>query len=144
SSGGSANTRDPVENVFIEDPEPGIWSFSVIASEINQDAHRETVTQDADFALVVSGVEPNDVALQLPFEERWPSTTIDTEKWSQVGPGAGVYALAPNPPSAPNVLLLTNSAQIATARIDAPVELMSTTPVQVEYWTQHRGVEAGK
>jgi serine protease AprX len=54
--GGSANSIDTVENVFIPNPEPGIWTVSVIASEINQDARIESPAVDADYALVVSGV----------------------------------------------------------------------------------------
>jgi hypothetical protein len=55
SPGGSANTIDTVENVFIQNPEAGIWSVEVIASEINEDSHVETPEVDADFALIVSG-----------------------------------------------------------------------------------------
>ncbi len=54
--GGSANSIDTAENVFIEAPEPGIWTVSVIASEINQDARLESPAVDADYALVVSGI----------------------------------------------------------------------------------------
>lgn len=54
-AGGSADTIDTVENVFIQNPEPGIWTVEVIASEINEDGHVETPELDADFALVVSG-----------------------------------------------------------------------------------------
>lgn len=54
--GGSANTRDTVENVFVADPAPGAWLVEVIASEINADGHVETPAVDADFALVISGV----------------------------------------------------------------------------------------
>jgi len=54
-AGGSANTIDTVENVFIENPEEGMWLVEVIASEINQDGHVESPEMDADFALVVSG-----------------------------------------------------------------------------------------
>ncbi|MGI9014881.1 MAG: S8 family serine peptidase [Phycisphaerales bacterium] len=54
--GGSANVIDTVENVFIENPTPGIWTVEVLASEVNEDAHLETQVIDADFALVVSGV----------------------------------------------------------------------------------------
>ncbi len=53
--GGSPNTVDTVENVFVQDPEPGVWSVEVIASEINEDGHPETPELDADFALVVTG-----------------------------------------------------------------------------------------
>ena len=53
--GGVANTIDTVENVFVENPEDGLWIVEIIASEINQDGHVETPELDADFALVVSG-----------------------------------------------------------------------------------------
>jgi hypothetical protein len=55
-AGGQWNTVDTVENVFIEDPESGVWQVKVIAFEINQDGHVETPAVDADFALVVSGI----------------------------------------------------------------------------------------
>ncbi|MHC4093581.1 MAG: S8 family serine peptidase, partial [Planctomycetota bacterium] len=53
--GGTANVVDTVENVFVQDPEPGVWAVEVIASEVNEDSHVETPTLDADFALVFSG-----------------------------------------------------------------------------------------
>ena len=55
ASGGSANTVDTVENVFIQSPTTGSWTVEVIASELNQDTHVETGALDADYALVVSG-----------------------------------------------------------------------------------------
>ncbi|MCP3905245.1 MAG: S8 family serine peptidase [Planctomycetes bacterium] len=57
SPGGLPNDIDTVENVWIEDPEPGVWTVEVIAHEIIEDAHVETPQLDADFALVVSGGE---------------------------------------------------------------------------------------
>ncbi|MEW5882771.1 MAG: S8 family serine peptidase [Armatimonadota bacterium] len=54
--GGSPNTKDTVENVFIQNPSSGTWTVEVIAREINQDQHTETQQMDADFALVVSGI----------------------------------------------------------------------------------------
>ncbi|HRX86251.1 MAG TPA: hypothetical protein P5572_14620, partial [Phycisphaerae bacterium] len=53
--GGSPNTIDTVENVFIQNPEQGLWSIDVTAAEINQDGHVETGALDMDYALVVSG-----------------------------------------------------------------------------------------
>ena len=59
TAGGSANTIDTVENVFLPSPESGTWTVEVIASEVNEDSHVETAgVVDADFALVVSGVSP--------------------------------------------------------------------------------------
>jgi serine protease AprX len=54
TSGGSANTVDTVENVFVQTPGTGTWTIDVIASQINADGHRETAATDADYALVVS------------------------------------------------------------------------------------------
>ncbi|MGW7466094.1 S8 family serine peptidase [Streptomyces xantholiticus] len=53
--GGSANTIDTVENVFIENPAAGTWTIDVIASQVNADGHVETPATDADFALVTTG-----------------------------------------------------------------------------------------
>lgn len=53
--GGSWNTVDTVENVFIQNPAAGSWTVEVIGDEIVQDAHVETAALDADFALVISG-----------------------------------------------------------------------------------------
>jgi len=57
--GGGANTVDTVENVFIQNPQAGLWFVEVIATQIVQDARPETPwVTDADFALVVVGVSP--------------------------------------------------------------------------------------
>ncbi|WNG21680.1 S8 family serine peptidase [Cystobacter fuscus] len=53
--GGTSNTVDTVENVFIQNPTPGTWRVEVLGDEIVQDAHPETEAVDAVYALVVSG-----------------------------------------------------------------------------------------
>ncbi|MCH7792952.1 MAG: S8 family serine peptidase, partial [Planctomycetes bacterium] len=53
--GGSSNTVDTVENVFIQSPESGEWLIEVIADEIVEDSHVETPALDADYSLVASG-----------------------------------------------------------------------------------------
>lgn len=55
TSGGEPNTVDTVENVFVPNPEAGTWRVTVLADEINEDAHVETGDIDADFSLVVTG-----------------------------------------------------------------------------------------
>jgi hypothetical protein len=55
TSGGSSNTIDTVENVFIETPVAGTWTIQVLADEVVQDGHVETGAIDADYALIVSG-----------------------------------------------------------------------------------------
>jgi hypothetical protein len=56
--GGSPNTVDTVENVYVKDPEAGTWTVVVRADEINQDGHTETPEIDADYALVVRPTGP--------------------------------------------------------------------------------------
>ncbi|UCF67275.1 MAG: S8 family serine peptidase [Acidobacteriota bacterium] len=53
--GGEPNGLDTVENVFISNPEAGIWKVEIEAAEINQDAYLDTPDDDATFALVVTG-----------------------------------------------------------------------------------------
>ena len=53
SSGGSPNTVDNVEGVYLEDPQPGLYLVDVHAASVVQDARQETPQLDADFALVM-------------------------------------------------------------------------------------------
>lgn len=53
--GGSRNLVDTVENVFVQNPEAGVWTVEVEAMEINQDAFLDTAADDATFSLVVTG-----------------------------------------------------------------------------------------
>jgi fibronectin type 3 domain-containing protein len=55
ASGGSSNTIDTVENVFIETPTAGTWTVEILADLVVEDSHVETPAMDADYALVVSG-----------------------------------------------------------------------------------------
>jgi hypothetical protein len=68
SPGGVSNTRDTVENVFLQNPAAGTWKVEVLGDEIVQDARVETPQVDADFGLVVSGgrIVPEDAELSLP------------------------------------------------------------------------------
>jgi len=54
--GGADEAVDNVENVFVQNPEAGLWTIRVRADALAQDGHTETPAEDADFALVVSGV----------------------------------------------------------------------------------------
>ena len=56
-AGTTPNTKDTVENVFIDGPETGTWTVEVIGAEIVVDTHTETGALDADYALVMRGVQ---------------------------------------------------------------------------------------
>ncbi len=81
TTGGSSNTKDVVENVFVANPAPGTWVVEVFADSIVEDAHTETGAVDADFALVVSGVLNDPCA--------GPQTYCQTAP-NSVGPGAQI------------------------------------------------------
>ncbi len=98
--GGSPTDLDPVENVFVENPQPGVWSVSVLADEVNVDTHLETPELDADFALVVTGTTGlADCAQPLPTCATAPNS---------VGPGA-LLAATGSASLAANDLVLSGS-----------------------------------
>ncbi|MCE9673325.1 S8 family serine peptidase [Myxococcus stipitatus] len=55
TAGGTSNKVDTVENVFLANPQAGLWKVEVLGDEIVQDARLETAAIDADYGLVVSG-----------------------------------------------------------------------------------------
>ncbi|MCR9244967.1 MAG: hypothetical protein NXI31_08035 [bacterium] len=57
-AGGSEDTINSIECVFVQNPAPGSWTVEVIATSIVADNHVETPAIDADFGLVVSGGFP--------------------------------------------------------------------------------------
>lgn len=59
TTGGSADTKNTEECVFIQNPGAGQWIIEVQANELIQDAHLETPgVIDADYGLAVMGVAP--------------------------------------------------------------------------------------
>ena len=67
--GGSPNTIDTVENVFVQNPAAGRWTVEVRAAEINSDAHLATPEADAVYALVVTGARRDQDAGTVLFED---------------------------------------------------------------------------
>ncbi len=55
TSGGVANTKDTVENVFVPNPAAGNWTVDVIGSDINTDVVTGTPGNNADYALWITG-----------------------------------------------------------------------------------------
>ncbi len=144
TTGGSADTVNTVENVFVNVPEAGTWTVEVIAADLNQDGHRETGTRDADFALVVIGTDGQAAAFDLPFEDDFPELALDTDKWIEVSASTGPTSLGQNPPSDPYSLLMLNDATLTSARVNVSPLLLPDMPVEVAFHSQHRSVESGK
>ena len=55
TSGGSANTVDTVECVFVQNPQAGVWQVDVIATLVAADANLGTPQNDATYALCCVG-----------------------------------------------------------------------------------------
>jgi len=66
TSGGSEDTLNSVENVFVQNPTAGVWYVQVMASTLVADNHVETPAVDADYGLVCIG-GPGQVAPQGIF-----------------------------------------------------------------------------
>ena len=54
-AGGGADDTNPIECVFVANPQVGVWQVEVIASAVVMDNHVETGAVDADYALVIVG-----------------------------------------------------------------------------------------
>ena len=64
-----------VENVFIEDPAPGVWHVTVSADEVVVDAVGGTPETDADYALVIAGL--SQTAACCLFDATCVDTTME-------------------------------------------------------------------
>ena len=85
-SGGIADTKNTVENVYVQNPAAGDWTIEVEAVEVNMDVHVETpAVDDQDYALVVYGVTAlSGGTLDFLFADGFESGNSDA--WSLVTP----------------------------------------------------------
>lgn len=96
TSGGSANTIDNVENVFIENAETGTWTIEVHGDDIVQDTHTETGALDADYALVLTcegaglcaEAAPPAAACSVPSSGDWTVTSDCSITTSETAPAS--------------------------------------------------------
>ncbi|MCL4196965.1 MAG: S8 family serine peptidase [Phycisphaerales bacterium] len=120
--GGSPNTVDTVENVFVQNPAVGTWTIEVTASELNEDAWLDTPGMDAAFALVASGITGFSGGMRITMSGACPGEV--TASWQDAPTNVVmgvVFALAtgnavvPSGPCAGTVLGLgTNQLQLVT------------------------------
>ena len=131
SSGGAPNTIDTVENVFVDSPQPGAWTVTVIAFEINEDSHVETAEVDADFALVVSGV--SETTNSVPYAYAIDNGVETGGNVGDLGESDDQYLLfqpaRPQGGQAPvSVIVFTEIANPATDFLSLQVESSTDTP----------------
>ncbi len=91
--GGAPNGVDTVENVFVVDPQPGVWTVKVTAAEVNQDAHLDTPVDDATYALVVTGADDT----LPPYTPSAAGANGGPLRVTDYDPATGVISLAYGP-----------------------------------------------
>lgn len=101
--GGSEDTINSIECVFVQNPAAGNWNVEVFATAIVQDSHIETPAVDADYGLVITGGQ---------------GTQIQFAQFEEFGNGCASSVVVPTPPcfqwNAPAALLPnTGSTQYA-------------------------------
>jgi hypothetical protein len=64
--GGGPDTKNTVENVFIQSPAAGPWTIEISADDLNQDEHAATPEIDQDYALVVYGADSFTLGCAVP------------------------------------------------------------------------------
>ncbi|UCG70317.1 MAG: S8 family serine peptidase, partial [Thermoplasmata archaeon] len=77
SQGGSPDSLNNVENVFIENPTPGTWTLEVIGANIPSDGETSTPEIDQAFALVASNVvETLSIYVDYPDSEDYVNDMV--------------------------------------------------------------------
>jgi len=109
TSGGTADSKNTVENVFIQNPMSGIWTIEVRASSVVQDARPETPSvTDVDYALVVSGVAMTNVASSLVINK---GTSV-SGNYAATHTSNNVYNVVNSTPNAPYQVQVTISTTV--------------------------------
>jgi hypothetical protein len=138
-AGGSSNTIDTVENVFVPQPEPGNWMVEVMADEIHEDSHTETPELDADFALVVA-VEPQQPA-PPSYELLWDNGPIVSHP--DQGPGGADASVRHSLSLGESVMGYGHHVADGTRVADDFLLAEPSVLHQIEFWAYQVGAGAG-
>ncbi|GJM08834.1 MAG: hypothetical protein DHS20C11_11100 [Lysobacteraceae bacterium] len=146
TSGGSSNKKDTVENIFIEDPEPGGWVLEVWADEVVADTHLATPEIDAVFGLVASTdvlggfvmlpdqtdfemCVPDNVAISLDLTGANGFADPVTIVPQNLPTGASNESLSPNPATPPELVAFSVDFGAGMAYGDYDFQLQATSGV---------------
>jgi len=90
-AGGSEDTINSIENVFVQNPQAGLWNVEVLATAIVADNHVETPAVDADYALVVRGGTGSQAVLATfhTFGQGCPGSVVLPVSCPQLNAGGG-------------------------------------------------------
>lgn len=130
TSGGSSNTIDTVENVFLFQPEPGTWTIEVLGDAIIEDGHPETAALDADYGLIASG----DCVIDTPPPVGaltgviWQDDNADQTSGGETAISGVEVSLIDANGTAVGVVVTNNSGQYSFADVDPGTYDVVITP----------------
>ena len=90
-AGGSEDTVNSLECVFVQNPTAGNWNVEVLATSIVEDNHIETVGIDADYGLAISGGNGTSVAFATfnSFGAGCPGSVVSPVVCPELNPAGG-------------------------------------------------------
>ncbi|HEX5054215.1 MAG TPA: S8 family serine peptidase [Planctomycetota bacterium] len=93
--GGTEDHINPIEVVFLQNPQPGVWKVDIKVTLIAVDSHVETPAVDADYALVVSGGtgqpgSPPGFAGFTTYGQGCPGSVLVSQFCTDLNPAGGV------------------------------------------------------
>tara|TARA_R110002096_G_scaffold14563_3_gene50494 strand:+ start:4574 stop:7399 length:2826 start_codon:yes stop_codon:yes gene_type:complete len=125
TAGGSEDTINSIECVFVQNPAAGNWNIEVLATAIVQDSHVETPAVDADYALVVTGGQ---------------GTQVQFAQFEAFGAGCASSVVIPTPPcfvwNSPAALLPNTGSTEYAYRVGSATP---STVTSFEFYTQSTG-----
>ncbi len=125
--GGAPDRLNTVENIYVRGPQPGVWAVEVSAPLVALDAHRETATVDADFALVSSGIgagrDTSGPGLDLGSTGPGNFTVAASSVPASYAHGYVLYSVATSRPVAMGNLLGLEADALALSILSLPASL---------------------
>jgi hypothetical protein len=93
-AGGSEDSVNSIEMVFVQNPAAGNWNVEVLATAIVEDNHVETVGIDADYGLVVTGGNGTSVVFATfnTFGSGCPGSVVQPVVCPELNPNGGTPA----------------------------------------------------
>ena len=90
-AGGSEDTVNSIEMVFVQNPAAGNWNVEVLATSVVEDNHVETAGIDADYGLVVTGGTGTSVVFATfnTFGNGCPGSVVQPVVCPELNPNGG-------------------------------------------------------
>ncbi|MBX7131813.1 MAG: hypothetical protein K1X67_03950 [Fimbriimonadaceae bacterium] len=140
SAGGAEDTKNVVENVYLQSPVSGVWTVEVIGSDINTDARVETPgVIDADYALVATGVVPAIAPSAMDLSPGSPRNVVSALELSDNTKVTVTSDVRPSSASNAGWMEIEGTSPLASLaslqlRVESSAASTATGRVKIEFW----------